>query len=239
MSPLILHVLLLTVIGGAYAFAPAHSIHRKDGLLSIANPLARISPKGFSINNSERVVSQQHLQRLSMSINGDDDKQKEDESNSFSPQAAVKKAADDFFSSSVYRTLLFTTPFLFNPKFRANVPTPAIVLTVTAILMYNTYDMRNSDIKDLFIPKRNAALRVLKGARADRLSNSEIDVEAAQEDYEEALREECKQRVIVPALWVIPFPDDENRKAANTFLDLEITDKCELIPLSDAKSADE
>jgi hypothetical protein len=105
--------------------------------------------------------------------------------------------------------------------------------------MYNTYDMRNSDIKDRFIPKRNSALRVLKGARADRLSNPEVDVEAAQEAYEEALREECKQRIIVPALWVIPFPDDENRKEANTLLDLEITDKCELIPLSEVERADE
>lgn len=239
MNPVLL--LLLMVISGANAFAPVHNTHRKDGLLvSRANALATIvtSPGGFSISNRARLVSQQHL-RLSMSTNGDDDQQQEDTSDNFSPQDAVKKAADDFFLSAVYRTILFTAPFVFNPKIRDAVPAPILALTVTAILMFNTYDMRNSDIKELYTPKRNAALRVLKGARADRLSNSEVNVEVAQEAYEEALREECKQRIIVPALWVIPFPDDENRKAANTFLNLEITDKCELIPLSDVESTNE
>lgn len=155
-----------------------------------------------------------------------------------SPQETLQKAADDFFSSAVYRTLLFTIPFLFNANLRAMIPNPLIFVTVAAILAFNTYDMRSSEIKELFIPKRNTALQFLKKARADRLSNPDGGgMDQALQDFEEALRRECQARVIVPALWVIPFTDTDSRQAAKSYLELEITDNCELIPLSERKDS--
>ena len=132
-----------------------------------------------------------HQSLLSMASNDDND-------DSMSPQETLQKAVDDFFSSSSNRTLLFAAPFLFKPKLREIVPTPAMVLAVAAILVYSTYEMRDSEIKDRWVPKRNTALRELKGARADRLSNA--DMEAARHAYETALRKECQARVLLPSL---------------------------------------
>jgi hypothetical protein len=152
-------------------------------------------------------------------------------SNNNDPLTNAKSTLDKFTSSSVYRTLLVSTPILLSSKIRSVVTPPILVGIVLIALVVYTYQDRFDNLADYSGPKRQAALRRLRQAKADQLSSKSTteDIAKLAKEYEDALREELQVRVIIPGIWKIPLdPAADDWSTAPQFLGLEITENYEL-----------
>ena len=155
----------------------------------------------------------------------------DDDSDASNPLIDAKGTWARFTTSSLYRTILVSGAFFTSPKIRSVISPPILVgLFLIALAVY-TYQDRFDNLADLTGPRRQAALRNLRQAKADQLSSkaSAEDISLYAKAYEDALREELAVRVIIPGIWYVRMdPNADDWSAAPQFLGLEITENYEL-----------
>lgn len=191
----------------------------------------RRSPVSGSINHATSLMTSET--RLFMSnetmTNDFDDSAPE------GPLANMREFWISFSSTPAYRTVFFSVLLLSSPKFRDLLGLPICSLIVLTTWALYTYETKFNDLCDRVAPKRQAALKALREAKAQQLTSAvatEDDIELLSSKYEEALREELDTRVVIPGIWVIEMDADvEDRTAAPQLLGLTITDEYTLEPL--------